>query len=252
MTGYLWVGFAGGAAAFAHCLGMCGGFALHLAQPAGRGRLMARQLLWHAGKTTTYMFLGAMAGWAGAWAVHASFLPRLQDWLAYAAGGVMILMGLALIGLLPKRARAADDGGEPLGASLFRQFFREPTPGGALALGLATGLLPCPIVLAFLALSVQSASPLQGIALMGAMGAGTVWSLLLLGLTGHKLTQPLRRWGTTVAGVVLILLGSATILRGTTLFHQLLGCPAQAESQAAGGTPPCCACEGGTPPQGGR
>ena len=70
---YIWVGLAGGAAAFAHCLGMCGPFALHLAGPGStssavpgeRGRAAIRQVLWHAGRITTYIFLGTLAGFLG-------------------------------------------------------------------------------------------------------------------------------------------------------------------------------------------
>lgn len=48
------IALAGGAAAFAHCLGMCGGFVLHLSlgEQARRGwlRPALRQALWHLGR----------------------------------------------------------------------------------------------------------------------------------------------------------------------------------------------------------
>jgi sulfite exporter TauE/SafE len=62
---YVWKGLLVGSAQFAHCPGMCGGFALHLAGRDGQGPVLVRQLLWHAGKTVTYVFLGAIAGFAG-------------------------------------------------------------------------------------------------------------------------------------------------------------------------------------------
>jgi len=45
---YLWMGLAGGAVAVAHCLGMCGGFALHLSVG---GRLAVVAVLGHLGYT---------------------------------------------------------------------------------------------------------------------------------------------------------------------------------------------------------
>jgi uncharacterized protein len=254
---YAAIGLAGGAAAFAHCLGMCGGLALHLSQyqspqpssttgervTGGRSAVLGRQLLWHAGKTVTYAFLGAMAGLFGGW-VGSSGLTQAQNVLAYVAGGLMIVMGLALLGLLPTRRKPGQ--GEGLLASLFRQFVGRPTGGGALALGLATGFLPCPIVLGFLALAAQSGSVLTGLVTLAAVGVGTVWALLLLGLTGQAMTLRLRRRAATAAALVLVLAGTATVLRGTETFHHLLGCPVApaiaqpetpAESEPAA---PCC------------
>jgi len=252
MLTYIGMGFVGGAVAFAHCLGMCGGFALHLARAPSRWGVLARQLLWHAGKTFTYVFLGAMAGFVGGLAGAAGTVAWVQKALTYVAGGVMALMGLAILGLLPRRSKTpsaststpspAKEGGGLL-ASLFRQFFREPTPAGALVLGLATGFLPCPVVVGFLALCVQSGSVLAGMATMAAMGVGTVWALLLLGMSGHVLTLRLRRWGAATAGAVLIVLGLATVLRGTEAFHHVLGCPRPPAQEAPARPAPCPCCE---------
>jgi len=240
----MWIALAGGAAAFAHCLGMCGGFALHLAQGERRAAVLGRQLLWHAGRITTYVFLGAMAGFLGAWVGAGSRLPFAQNVLAYGAGGVMVLMGLVLLGLVPLpgrwlgRARTSEDAGEGgLLATLFRQFVGRPSPAAALVLGIATGFLLCPIVVGFLALSVHGGSVLTGMGTMAAMGLGTAWSLLLLGMTGHLLAARWRRWGAAVGGTVLVLLGLATALRGTEAFHHLLGCPPQETGAVAH---PCC------------
>jgi uncharacterized protein len=239
---YVWMGLVLGAVSFAHCLGMCGGFALHLSQGKAGGAVLGRQLLWHAGKTGTYVFLGALAGFAGGLVGGLARLPWIQNVLAYAAGGVMILMGLVLLGLAPTRRQIrTDSAGEGMFASLFRQFFRNPTPTAAFVLGLATGFLPCPIVVGGLLLSLESGSVLAGMATMAAMGVGTVWALLLLGLTGHMLTLWLRRWGAVVGGVVLVLLGLATVLRGTEWFHHVLGC-------AQHGAPSCHAPAAGSQP----
>jgi uncharacterized protein len=239
---YIWIAFIGGALAFAHCLGMCGGFVLHLAGAPTRQAMLVRQLLWHIGKITTYVFLGALAGFLGAWFIASDKFSAIQSVLAWVAGAIMILMGFALAGLIPFRAAAFE--GDGFVASIFRHFFAQPSPSAALTLGLATGFLPCPIVLAFLALAMQSSSALLGAAIMAAMGLGTVWSLLILAYTGHLIRIQFRRRAAVLAAVVLIALGAATIARATPAFHRLLGCTVSpvAESDAAGGNaaPPSC------------
>ena len=202
LMNYAWIGLAGGAIAFVHCLGMCGGFALHLSRAGGALSVLRRHLFWHAGKAATYVFLGALAGFGGATVQSFARAAWAQNALSWAAGVVMILMGLALMGLLPaavRRRRTWQTDG--LYASLLRAFLEEPTAAGALGLGLATGFLPCPIVLAFFAYSAHTGSVLAGMATMGGLALGTVWSLLLLGITGHWISLRLRRWGAIVAGV---------------------------------------------------
>jgi len=205
----VWIAFVGGAASFAHCMGMCGGFALHLAAGQSKMAALARQLPWHFGRITTYVFLGALAGFFGNMISLARW-PWVRDVPGYLAGAVMIVMGASLLGLIPRRRTGDDEG---LFASACRRFLVQPTPASALVLGLANGLLPCPITLAFLALAAQSGSVPMGMAVMAAMGVGTMWSLLLVGLSGHMLKTHLRRWGAVVIGIALIMLGSWTIMR---------------------------------------
>ena len=221
----VWIAFAGGALAFAHCLGMCGGFALHLAQADRQGKAFANQVCWHAGRIFTYVFLGALAGFAGSLLTSSTQIAWIQRALAYAAGSVMILSGLMLLGRLPSFGGSASSGLATLCASAFRNIFQHPTPAGALTLGLATGFLPCPVVLGFLALAAQNGSVPAGMSAMAALGLGTVWSLLLLSLTGRLITGWFRRWGAVAGGVVLLLLGVATVLRGTDAWHRFFGCP---------------------------
>ncbi len=242
----LWIPLVGGAAAFAHCLGMCGPFCLHLGQGQKYRVAAGRQLLWHAGRIGTYVFLGALAGHLGRWIGSLSQWARLQDILAYVAGAVMILAGLSLLGLLPLPWRRPSGDAQPQTAPLLSRLLGPllvaPTGGSALTLGLATGFLPCPVVLGFLALAAGSGSAAAGMAVMGVMGLGTMWSLLLVGAMGQMLRLRLRRWAPAVGGIVIILLGTATVLRGTEVYHRMLGCPDAGVSAPAGH--PCC-CPGG-------
>jgi sulfite exporter TauE/SafE len=254
---YITIGLAGGVLAFVHCLGMCGGFCLHLSRTGRSSQVLFRQLLWHAGKTSTYVFLGALAGFCGGMIHSQPWIPNAQNTLAYLAGAIMILTGLFLLGLPTPFLHRISKHDDSLLASVFRNFLKEPAPSGALALGIATGFLPCPIVLAFLAYSAHTGSVAAGMTVMAALGIGTIWSLLLLGMTGHVISNWLRRWGAVTAGVVLVVLGITTILRGTEVLHRMLGCRCPSEvrhtdaAQPKQKTCPCCECESESrkPPQ---
>jgi sulfite exporter TauE/SafE len=54
--------FLAGLAASWHCIGMCGGFACALSGGRRGAQALQRQLLYNAGRVTTYCFLGALAG----------------------------------------------------------------------------------------------------------------------------------------------------------------------------------------------
>ena len=226
LTHHIWIGFAGGLVAFSHCVGMCGGFVLHLSREKDRRRMLAGQLLWHAGKLCTYMFLGAVAGFTGAY-FQLFFLRHglWQNLLCYASGGVMLLMGLSLLGLLPVRG---EEGGNALQNALLAsvsRFFTGSPPGAALAMGMATGFLPCPIVLAFIAYSLQTGSVPSGMATMASLSLGTMLPLVLLGGAARLTRLHLRSWGPKAGGVILIILAIGTALRGSTVIHELVGCP---------------------------
>jgi uncharacterized protein len=239
---HIWIGFAGGLLGFAHCLGMCGGFALHLFQGQTRRGALVVQLLWLTGKLFSYLFLGALTGFTGGLFESQLKIGQFQNILSYLSGAIIIWAGLNLLGLLPFRAASLGNRAEAFLTPLMRIFFTAPSPGAALVLGLSTGLLPCPIVLAFLSYALQSGSALTGMVTMGGLGLGTTVPLLLLGGISRLSGIHLRRWAPRAGGILLLFLGLTTVLRGTTTFHHLLGCPSSPAPHAfpAAPTQPCC------------
>ncbi|GAB7028205.1 sulfite exporter TauE/SafE family protein [Geotalea toluenoxydans] len=225
------IGFMGGLLAFPHCMGMCGGFIVHLSRSGEKNAAIAVQFAWLAGKIFTYAFAGAVAGYAGAKAAGILQHTYLQNGISYFAGGMIFLAGLALLGLLPGKGANGPDSG--LLATLCRPLLRSPSPAGALTLGIITGLLPCPIVIGFLAYAIQSGSVTIGMTTMAAMGMGTALPLLILGGASLAAGARLKKWGAAAGGIILLLLGMATVLRGTEVFHRLLGCPSQPVFQQA-------------------
>ena len=90
-----------------------------------------------------YVFLGTLAGFFGHWFSGIAILSRI---LTFAAGTLLILAGAYMLNLLPWPRKAppagTQNGAEGILPSVFRRFLLQPTAGGALALGLATGFLP--------------------------------------------------------------------------------------------------------------
>ncbi|HEY3307179.1 MAG TPA: sulfite exporter TauE/SafE family protein [Desulfuromonadaceae bacterium] len=244
LTHHIWIGLAGGLFAFAHCIGMCGGFVLHLAQEPDRVKMAVNQLLWLTGKTFTYTFLGAVAGYAGGLIEVVLFRNTgFLNILSFGAGSIMFLMGIVVLGLLPVPGGLPGSSGNGLMTGLCKTLLRTPRPGAALFLGMATAWLPCPIVIALLAYALQTGSVLKGMATMAGMGIGTAVPLLLLGTAAGLGGVHIRKWGARAGGVILLFLGLTTVLRGTEIYHQILGCPpkpALHQAQKTSPPKPCC------------
>ena len=74
--------FLGGLLGSAHCVGMCGGFALSIGVGAKSFTAnLQRQLVYTLGRVLTYSFFGVAAGYAGFW------LSRRAGTLIHVQGG---------------------------------------------------------------------------------------------------------------------------------------------------------------------
>ena len=219
---YLWIGFTGGVLAFAHCLGMCGGFVLHLSREPDRRRMISTHLLWQSGRITTYIFFGAVAGFTGGIVENMLDYTRFQNLLGYATGTFILVMGINLLGLLPARVTQRMTLTGSMLSGICSRMTNSSSTGAAFFLGMITGCLPCPVVLAFLAYALQTGSVWSGMGTMAAVGCGTMLPLVLVGMAGRWVQ--LWDWGARVGGVILVLLGLSTILRCTELHHSIGDC----------------------------
>ncbi|WP_435104375.1 sulfite exporter TauE/SafE family protein [Arhodomonas sp. AD133] len=215
---YLLIAVAGFAGSF-HCIGMCGGIACALggAPRGGKAGTIVRHLLYNSGRVTTYVFLGALAGTLGMALIQGSAAQPLvvgQRALSIAAGGLMLVMGAQLFGYFrPLHASTLGVGATGLVAGL-RRLLAAPGPGAPLALGVANGFLPCPLVYAFLAKAAATAAVGPAALTMLSFGLGTFPAMLLTGGIGRMLAPAWRRRGVRAAGTFLLALGAITIARG--------------------------------------
>lgn len=195
-----------------HCLGMCGGFPLHLAKSSKKGKATLRQLLFVTGKTFTYIFLGAIAGALGVVVFKDSSIASFAPVLRVVAGLITITFGLLMMGVrLPsiKALQGISEAGFVRG--LFGGLFSSPSPAAAFTLGLGVGFLPCPLPMGLLTIAALSHNVPHAMALMAGMGVGTAPGLLAVGLFGVGLDRRFAKVGMRAAGIVLVAIGLLTL-----------------------------------------
>jgi uncharacterized protein len=236
----VWISLAGAAGSF-HCLGMCSGFALSLAPSrSARWKTLGRHLIYNTGRVVSYCFLGMLAGLLGHAAIQGGPVGTMQRILAVVSGILMIVMALGFFGV--RMPLPQPGGGGPILRGV-RGLLRAPGAAAPLAFGVFNGLLPCPLVYAFIAQAAASGSFEKGLLTMAAFGAGTFPAMLGVGLVGCSLTPGWRMRGVRIAGAVILLFGGVTVARG--LFpmvhpmadaagHPMAGQPAAASHPAAG------------------
>jgi uncharacterized protein len=211
--------FTGGLLSSAHCVGMCGAFALSIgaSSPAWRTNLI-RQLTYSFGRIVTYTCAGAMAGYAGL-RLNSTFSAAvpIQSFLAIIAGGLLIAQGLFATGIVRRKIAA---GQHPcLLPRFLHAFLLAPGLNNVFFAGVFTGFLPCGLVYAFLALASATTSMPSGWLTMLAFGMGTMPIMIATGLGSGLLTVAARRRVFQVAGLCVLLAGAVSMARGVAFLE---------------------------------
>jgi sulfite exporter TauE/SafE len=228
----------GGLLGSAHCLGMCGPLAVFLSAGAPEGSsLFRRQILFSVGRVFTYGFLGALAGFGGAWlTTRGSGFIMSQATLAILAGMALVLMGLVTAGIVPRPVKKLL-GGVPCGASTWlKTILSAPGWWGPMIAGVFTGFIPCGLVYAFLLKAGSTGNMGVGMLTMLAFGLGTLPLMILVGLGGQYLPLVSRAHLFRVAAWCVVVTGAISIARGAVQFQT-------AEQTAAPACPFCAADE---------
>lgn len=214
-----------------HCAAMCGGFATAAAGGLDGGvrphRARWRLAAYAAGRAVGYAGLGALAGFAG---VHLQLageaITGLQSWISVATGVLLVTAGVfAIAGWTPGGAWRGDAN------DLVALRRREARPGlirrlrlvlggfwarqdawGAGALGLASALLPCGWLWAFVVLALGSGSTAAGAILMLVFWLGTVPALTGVGWLSSAFGRRLSPHAPRVVAGVMIALGLWALL----------------------------------------
>jgi sulfite exporter TauE/SafE len=158
-----------------HCAAMCGPLALAGCTRPGTSALSGRSLAGYLlGRLASYAFLGAVVGHLGKHALCLLPLPTVQTGAMVLVAALFAWRGLRL--LMPPREKLV-----ALEAPRDRTvvlFFASLLPRSGLGLGLATGVLPCSMLVAAWTLAAGTESALAGAGMMAAFFVGSTPGLL--------------------------------------------------------------------------
>lgn len=213
---YLIAGFLLGVAGTVHCLGMCGPLVLFssarpaegaAAQGSRRPAHWRRFVAHHASRVAAYAVLGAVVGFAGAAVAEAGW----RNWLAIAAGAVLIAQAIGLGGRLVNATPARRLTTLISGAA---RFLPRSGLGRSIGLGVLNGMMPCGLLYAALAAAAGLGQPRAAIGFMVAFALGSVPAFAVLVYSAHALIPRLPRRLRQAAPIALALVGIMLIARG--------------------------------------
>lgn len=206
-----------------HCIGMCGGIAGLLTsagkktipiQPVATPQTKAAlrtPLLLHAGRITTYVLMGALAGALGNLGMHTNPLISIHT-VFYVLGNLaLIWLGLRLFGFSP--SLPAFDRVIAKAMSLFslqgKFSLPEQVRRRSFFVGMAWGCLPCGLVYGVLPFALFSGNALAGAILLLLFGLSALPHLLF--------AQTIANWNRKSNLPVALRYTAATVLTGIGL-----------------------------------
>jgi uncharacterized protein len=212
-----------------HCLGMCGplvvAYGLHLRNnPAMKNRPpqafwktgFFHHLFFHAGRVLTYGLLGLSGALLFHMAGVSLLFKDLRGGVTLVAGLLMVFMGLVLLRWLPMPRFLGRSwmNANSFPGRFFHAVFRSPRLGSKLALGLATGFLPCGLSWAMVLKAASTQNAPLGFFTMVAFGLGTVPALLVTGFSASFFSLRMRLAGEKIAGLSVIVMGVVLVFKG--------------------------------------
>jgi sulfite exporter TauE/SafE len=182
LLGFLALGLLGGVG---HCVGMCSPFVLMVSRRyAGDTRpTWVAQAWYHAGRVTTYMLLGTVAGAMGLALGAVGNMVGLQQAALILAGVMLVIWSLAVL---------TDVGPRILSTSWLSRLVSRlgaRMPAHPFTLGLALGLLPCGLVYTAVVGAIAQGGLVDGALALLVFGAGTAPALVMLSVADDLIVR---------------------------------------------------------------
>jgi sulfite exporter TauE/SafE len=214
-----------------HCVGMCSAVILMLKRHPAFAVNQASWPLVHAGRLTSYMLIGGLAGFAGQLlGLQLNNLQNFQGLIAMMTAIPAIYFSLGILGVAPSADRLMPNltaawGRRMRGAVNSNSASKRKIRLAPYSLGLLWGLLPCGLVLAAVFTAAVSTSPWVGTLRMLAFGLGTLPALAGVQFLSRKLLG--FRWPRYAASAAMLIFGLQFIFRGLAswglMAHMKLG-----------------------------
>ncbi|HEY5728446.1 MAG TPA: sulfite exporter TauE/SafE family protein [Anaerolineales bacterium] len=204
-----------------HCVGMCSAVVVLLDRQTSFQGNKAAWILAHAGRITTYAFLGLTFGLLGeSLYLFSADIPRVQGVLSIFFAIVAFYMALAFIGIAKSPELLFSGFVSKWGQTMRR--LQSPAPFVA---GLLWGLLPCGLVLTALVPAMTSGNGIQGALSMIVFGVATIPSLFAVKWLAQQTIS--RNWSRSFASLVMMVFGFQFAMRGFASFgiigHFMIG-----------------------------
>ena len=200
----------------AHCVGMCGPFALIAGMSSANER---RASLWptaayNLGRLMTYVVVGLMFGWLGMAINHGSSLAGFQRGATFLAGALMIAAGaIAMLRQfgwkIPLPSLAAPLHNTLL--KLFRASAKMQPIQRATLIGMMTSLMPCGWLYAFAITAAGTGSPVSGAMTMAVFWLGTLPLLAAFGAGVNRLSDAIKVRIPLVMASLIVIVGLFTL-----------------------------------------
>ncbi len=224
-----------------HCAAMCGAFVcFYTAGPQGtRGTEAAGHGAYNVGRLVAYVSLGFVAGALGLGVNAMSAASGIQQGAAIVAGLLMIAWGahaLLAAGGVRVAGPAVPLSWQKAMGRVVLQVRESPPLTRAFVTGLATALLPCGWLWAFVITASGTGSPLAAAGTMAIFWSGTLPMMLAVGAGARQLAGRFGARLPVASAVVVIALGVLSIggrlgMPGTRWVHRLT--PAVPATEAA-------------------
>ncbi len=201
-----------------HCLAMCGGINLsQCVRPeadTGKSTFLATArapFLYNGGRVLSYTIIGFAAGALGS---VLTFSPFVQGMMKLAAGVVMLVMGLNLLGVFPSLRRLSPRIPRRLSSALDGV---RASGKGPFVVGLLNGLMPCGPLQAMQIYALSTANPATGALSMLLFSLGTVPLVFGLGTLGSALGRTFTHKAMAVGAILVMVLGLSMLSQGWSL-----------------------------------
>lgn len=195
-----------------HCAGMCGPLVLLYAGDSRKNHVS--HLLYNGGRLVAYATLGALAGALGGLIDLGGTLMGVAELAAILAAAFIAIYGAVRVAeLLGRRLPEGPiaRGLKRLSLTVSQRILRLPVSVRAAGLGLASALLPCGWLYAFVAVAAGTGSAALGAFTMVGFWLGTVPALAAIGLGAGRMFGPLRAKAPLIAALALVLVGLASV-----------------------------------------
>lgn len=210
-----WLLTLGGLLGSAHCVGMCGGIAALVGlNTKSFASNLRSQMVFSCGRLMSYAFLGGVAAFAGRRLVEAvPQVAQVPAMLCIIAGLVLIREGILATGIFKQAVSGTSVSGCLL-RPMFQAILGLPNQLRSLVTGIATGLFPCGLVYAFVALAASTHDFLSGVLTMLVFGLGTIPMMVMTGCGVSMLNWETRARFWKVAAWSVVITGMLTVGRG--------------------------------------